>query len=144
MQEEVHIDGRDIHSDGGVTKADPDAKAVHVAAGIDITCTTCYIKGTATAMFSVDGGFDAGAAITTLTKNVQDEITNLTEVAVDMFKSEPGKNGKPFDITDTDFDLPPIDANFNIAIPPIPACQLLFESDALNCIWLSILSFPVE
>ncbi|KAI1409236.1 hypothetical protein F5Y13DRAFT_203648 [Hypoxylon sp. FL1857] len=107
---------------------------VSVSANIDITCTTCYIKGNATTQFSVDGDFDATQAIQNFTAQVESEASNVTDAVIDSIENyfptvfhnlEDG-----FDLDD--FDFPPINATFDLDFPDIPECRLQFSFDGLE------------
>ncbi|KAI1385464.1 uncharacterized protein F4822DRAFT_413106 [Hypoxylon trugodes] len=107
---------------------------VSLSAGVDITCTTCYIKGTATAEFEVNGDFNATQAIQNFTSEVHDEISNVTGEVIDSvenyFKTVVNNLEDGFDLSD--FDFPPINASFNVDVPDIPECHLQFNFDGLE------------
>ncbi|OTA92445.1 hypothetical protein M434DRAFT_12375 [Hypoxylon sp. CO27-5] len=115
--------------------AEPDTQSnVSVTANIDITCTTCYIKGNATAQFSVDGGFNATQAIQNFTGQVKNEISNITDEVIDSIENyfptvlHNLEDGIDLD----DFDFPPINATFDVDFPDIPECRLQFSFDGLE------------
>ncbi|KAI1773260.1 hypothetical protein F4818DRAFT_423730 [Hypoxylon cercidicola] len=105
-----------------------------LSAGVDITCTTCYLAGIATAQFSVDGNFNATQAIQNFTGEVHDEIVNITDTAIDGIQDYFSdvyhnlEDGIDLD----DFDFPPINFTFNVDIPDIPECHLKFQFDDLE------------
>ncbi|KAI0886956.1 uncharacterized protein GGS22DRAFT_187036 [Annulohypoxylon maeteangense] len=107
---------------------------VSLSAGIDITCTTCYIKGQATAQFSVDGSFNASQAIRNFTGEVVQDITNITDQVIESIEDyfptvlHNLKDGIDLD----DFDFPPINATFDVDMPDIPECHLQFQFDDLE------------
>ncbi|KAI1103019.1 hypothetical protein F4804DRAFT_246485 [Jackrogersella minutella] len=116
-------------SDGTSTKNN-----VSLSASVDITCTTCYIKGNATAEFSVDGDFNATQAIQNFTGQFKDEIVNTTNEVIDSIE-----NYFPTVISNleggfdpNDFDFPPINVTFDVDFPDIPECHLKFEFDGLE------------
>ncbi|KAI8963463.1 hypothetical protein F5Y11DRAFT_365057 [Daldinia sp. FL1419] len=107
---------------------------VTLSGGVDITCTTCYIKGNATAEFSIDGDFNATQALGNFTSEVGDEILNTTSQVIDYIEDyiptvfHNLKDG--FDLDD--FDFPPINISFNVDVPDIPECRLQFKFDDLE------------
>ncbi|KAI1759529.1 hypothetical protein GGR53DRAFT_140672 [Hypoxylon sp. FL1150] len=107
---------------------------VTLSVGVDITCTTCYISGVATAEFSVKGDFNATQGIQNFTGEVHDEITNITDTAIDGIENYFSdvfhnlEDGIDLD----DFDFPPINFTFNVDIPDIPECNLKFQFDGLE------------
>ncbi|XXH01812.1 hypothetical protein Hte_008173 [Hypoxylon texense] len=107
---------------------------VSLNVGVDIICTTCYITGVATAQFSVDGDFNATQAIQNFTGEVHDEITNITDTAIDGIQEY--FSGVYHNLEDgvdlDDFDFPPINFTFNVDVPDIPECHLKFQFDDLE------------
>ncbi|KAI2635901.1 hypothetical protein GGS26DRAFT_589568 [Hypomontagnella submonticulosa] len=109
-------------------------KNVTLNAGVDITCTTCYIKGVATTEFTVDGNFNATQAIQNFTSEVGDGILNTTQQVIDSIDGYfTGVFDKFEDGIDlSDFDIPPVNISFNADIPDIPECHLQFKFDGLE------------
>ncbi|KAI1489946.1 hypothetical protein F5X96DRAFT_670208 [Biscogniauxia mediterranea] len=107
---------------------------VSVTAGVDITCTTCYINGAATVEFSIDGDFNASQAIANFTEEIGGEIKNLTEAAVDYvgeYFTDVVKNlADGFDLDD--FDFPTLNYSFNLDFSDIPQCRLQFSFDQME------------
>lgn len=105
-----------------------------MSASVDVICTTCYIKGVATAEFSVDGDFNATQAIQNFTGEVHDEILNVTDTAIHgiegYFSSVADNLEDGIDLDD--FDFPPINFTFNVDMPDIPECHLKFQFDDLE------------
>lgn len=101
---------------------------------VTVTCTNCYIKGMATARFSIEGEFNVSQALDEFTDEVGDEIAGLGEQVVEYVDHYVGNVSTNlddgFDIDD--FDLPPIDFDFNIDLPEIPECRLEFQFDGLE------------
>ncbi|KAK8091454.1 hypothetical protein PG997_001815 [Apiospora hydei] len=56
---------------------------ISVTAGVDIICTSCYLKAKATAELSIDKSFNASKALHNLTEQVSAEVKNATDTAVD-------------------------------------------------------------
>ncbi|TRX90705.1 hypothetical protein FHL15_008480 [Xylaria flabelliformis] len=105
------------------------ASNTSISAKVEVTCTTCYIKGLVTTEFSFPSHFDISQAITNFTQDVGEKIENVTETALTYVKNE-------FEdlITDTTdgFDFPPLNIDFNVDIPAIPECRLRFQFDDLE------------
>lgn len=105
-----------------------------ISAGIEITCTACYIKGAVTTRFVSEKDFNISRALDNVTDQVQNEIYNLrTEVAnhtkeyVDQVTDDLDDG---FDMDD--FDLPTMDFDLNIDLPEIPEFRLEFQFDGLE------------
>ncbi|KAI1453892.1 hypothetical protein F4805DRAFT_469739 [Annulohypoxylon moriforme] len=107
---------------------------VSLSAGVDITCTTCYIKGNATAQFSVDGHFNASQAIQNFTSEIKQEVLNTTDQVIDSIEDYfPTVLHNLADGIDLDdFDFPPINITFDVDMPDIPECHLQFQFDDLE------------
>ncbi|KAJ9138198.1 Glycolate oxidase [Pleurostoma richardsiae] len=103
------------------------------SAGIQIVCTTCYVSGTATVEFTVNGDFNASQAIHSLEDGLSDEISNITSSAISQIETTV-KN----DFTDIvtlnldDLQWPTIDLDFDLDIQGIPECQVFFQFDGLE------------
>ncbi|KAI1136500.1 hypothetical protein F5Y05DRAFT_391476 [Hypoxylon sp. FL0543] len=113
----------------------PDTQSnVSVTANVDITCTTCYIKGNATAQFSVDGDFNATQAIQNFTGQVENEVLNVTDGVIDSIDNyfETVVHNLEDGIDLDDFDFPPVNATFDVDFPDIPECRLQFSFDGLE------------
>ncbi|KAI6753808.1 hypothetical protein HG531_005977 [Fusarium graminearum] len=105
-----------------------------ILAGIEITCTACYIKGTATTRFISDKDFNISRALDHLTDQVENEIYNLrTEVAnytkeyIDQV-TDNLEDGLDMD----DFNLPTMNFDLNIDLPEIPEFRIEFQFDDLE------------
>ena len=105
-----------------------------ISAGIEITCTACYIKGTVATRFISDKDFNVSRALYDLTDQVQNEIYNLrTEVAnytKEYINQVTDGLDDGFDMDD--FDLPTMDFDLNINLPEIPEFRLEFQFDGLE------------
>ncbi|KAI1088314.1 hypothetical protein F5B19DRAFT_486056 [Rostrohypoxylon terebratum] len=121
-----------------IAASDSTKSGVSVSAAVDITCTTCYIKGNATAQFSVDGKFNASQALSNFTSEVKTEVLNTTEQVIDSiedyFPTVIHNLADGFDLDD--FDFPPINTTFDIDLPDIPECHLQFQFDDLEMYFL--------
>ncbi|OCL04413.1 hypothetical protein AOQ84DRAFT_416306 [Glonium stellatum] len=109
---------------------------VSVTASVEITCTTCYIKGTATAQLTVDGSFNASQAFHNTVSEVEGEISNITSSAIDYAESYFESVAKNLSDLSTfkfsDLDFPTIPFNFNVDLQDVPQCQLRFEFDGME------------
>ncbi|KAL3584858.1 hypothetical protein FPOAC2_14639 [Fusarium poae] len=105
-----------------------------ISVGIEITCTACYIKGTATTRFISDKDFNISRALNNLTDQVENEIYNLrTEVAnytKEYIDQVTDNLDDGFDMGD--FDLPTMDVDLNIELLEIPEFRLEFQFDGLE------------
>ncbi|KAF5604333.1 hypothetical protein FPCIR_879 [Fusarium pseudocircinatum] len=105
-----------------------------VSASIEITCTTCYIKGTATTEFIYDREFNLSRAFSNFTSQVRRQIDNLADETADYIEeyidTVADNLDDGFDLDD--FDLPPLDYDLNVYIPEIPEFRLQFQFDGLE------------
>ncbi|KAF5545318.1 hypothetical protein FPHYL_10772 [Fusarium phyllophilum] len=105
-----------------------------VSASIEITCATCYIKGTATTEFIYDREFNVSRAFGNFTNQVRREIDSLADETADYIEkyidTVTNNLDDGFDLDD--FDLPPLDYNLNVDIPEIPEFRLQFQFDGLE------------
>ncbi|KAI8412469.1 hypothetical protein FOFC_05726 [Fusarium oxysporum] len=105
-----------------------------LSASIEITCATCYIKGTATTEFIYDREFNVSRAFSNFTNQVRRGIDSLADETADYIEKYIDKVADNledgFDMDD--FDLPPLDYNLNIDIPEIPEFRLQFQFDGLE------------
>jgi hypothetical protein len=102
---------------------------------VEIVCTTCYIKGLATAQLTFTAGFNTSQIFRNFTSQVETEIENITTTAIDYVKNY--TTSLVTDITSGDFslsdlDFPPIPFDFEITVPSLPECQLNFQFDGLE------------
>ncbi|KAI0427481.1 hypothetical protein F5Y09DRAFT_29930 [Xylaria sp. FL1042] len=112
----------------------PAGDGVSISAGIEVTCTTCYVKGNVTAELGFDSDFDIAQAITNFTTEVGEEVGNITETAVDYLETEiPGLLTNLTDDLDfSDISFPPLNISFNVDVLDIPECRLRFQFDDLE------------
>lgn len=82
----------------------------------------------------MDGDFNTTQAIQNFTGEVHDEILNTTNQVIDYIEDYFPTVIHNFDdgIDLDDFDFPPINISFNVAIPDIPECHLKFQFDDLE------------
>ncbi|KAI3325340.1 hypothetical protein HD806DRAFT_490082 [Xylariaceae sp. AK1471] len=107
---------------------------VTVTAGIEVTCTTCYIKGLITTEFGFDSDFNATQAIANFTRDVGEEIDNITSTAIAYLEDEIPEllTNLTDDFDFDDIDLPPLNISLNFDIPEIPEWRLHFQFDDLE------------
>jgi len=103
---------------------------------VEIVCTTCYIKGTATAYFTIKGNFNVSQAFQNVRSEIKTEVDNITKTAVDSVENYVENNIKSVITSDSfninNFDFPPIQVDFDIDIPDIPECELQFQFDGME------------
>ena len=103
-------------SDGEVG-AEDGKEEVSLEASVQITCNACYLKGTATGDFSVEGDFN----VTAFVDNLESEIKNFT-TGLESYVAEYIK-GNDTAVTELDFDVP---------APHLPEYHLHFQFDGLE------------
>lgn len=106
-----------------------------ISASVEILCTTCYIKGTATAQFTINGNFNVSQAFDNVTSQVETKVDNITTTVVDYVETA-AENITSNILSDgfhiADFDLTPIQVDFDIEVPDIPECDLEFQFDGME------------
>ncbi|RYP45817.1 hypothetical protein DL768_007870 [Monosporascus sp. mg162] len=82
----------------------------------------------------VDGDFDPLQAVYNLTDQVGDQIENITDTTIGWVTNSTGEVfGNLLDGPESsDFDIPPLELDFNIEYPDIPECSLRFQFDGLE------------
>ncbi|PSN75564.1 hypothetical protein BS50DRAFT_43158 [Corynespora cassiicola Philippines] len=108
-----------------------------VEAGIEIVCTTCYIKGFATAELSIEGEFNISEIVDQTITEVKGEIQNVTEEIekqLDGYLDTVTDNfSDGIDLSDfSNFELPTFNYSFDVDVPAIPECNLKFGFDELE------------
>ncbi|KAH6717353.1 hypothetical protein BKA61DRAFT_573392 [Leptodontidium sp. MPI-SDFR-AT-0119] len=106
-----------------------------LSAGVEIVCTTCYIKGLATAQFTINGNFNFSQAFDNVTSEIAGEIGNFSTAVVDYVQktiNDTTTNIRKDGLDIDDFDFPPIEIDFDIDIPDIPECELEFQFDQME------------
>ncbi|KAF2849558.1 hypothetical protein T440DRAFT_399056 [Plenodomus tracheiphilus IPT5] len=109
-------------------------RSLTINAGIDITCTTCYVRGLATASLTIDDNFDVSQAINatadSVTDNVNDLATSITDYLNGYAKSV--MTNLADGVAWSDFDLPTFPYRFDLEVPPMPECHLRFQFDDME------------
>lgn len=96
-----------------------------------MSCTKCYVKGTASVQLTIsDNDFNLTSAVDSVEAQVSEEIKNLTTTALTAAKEFVGNLTQGFD--KPNFNGFAIDADFDIDMPPLPECQLKFTFDGLE------------
>ncbi|RYP31087.1 hypothetical protein DL767_005931 [Monosporascus sp. MG133] len=85
-------------------------------------------------LFSLGAGIEKGDAAAEISVEVGDQIENITDTT---FEWVTNSTGEVFDnLLDgpdsSDFDIPPLELDFNIGYPDIPECSLRFQFDGLE------------
>ncbi|TEA11907.1 hypothetical protein C8034_v007125 [Colletotrichum sidae] len=100
---------------------------VTAAAGINIVCTKCYIKGRANAHLTIDGTFNATEVAEDIGSEFRETFDNLTDYAETYVSGVVDKLKDGFDAED--FDFPPLNVTFDLPVPEFPQCKLGFGFD---------------
>jgi hypothetical protein len=102
---------------------------------VEIVCTTCYIKGTATAQFTINGNFNVSEAFHNVTSGIDTEIDNITTTAIKYLENYV-KNVTNLFTSDelhiNDLNFPPLQIDFDLDVPDIPQCELNFQFDGME------------
>ncbi|KAL5409184.1 hypothetical protein PMIN03_006114 [Paraphaeosphaeria minitans] len=105
-----------------------------VSAGVEITCTTCYVKGIASAGLHIADDFDAGEALNKTIASVFTTVDNFTQEVEDYF--EDYFKGVASNLDDGidwhDFAFPPLNYSFDMDIKPIDDVTLNFMFDDME------------
>ena len=103
-----------------------------VKAGIEVTCTKCYVKGVATAEVTIDGDFNAtqlvqGAidSVDTAVQNLTDQFEGYLDRAIERFNASDG-------IDASDFEYPTFELPFDLNVSAIPEANLRFQFDGME------------
>ncbi|KAB2110222.1 hypothetical protein AG0111_0g1691 [Alternaria gaisen] len=109
-----------------------DNKTLEVKAGIEVTCTKCYVKGVATAEVTIDGDFNAtqlvqGAidSVDTAIQNLTDQFEGYLDRAIERFNASDG-------IDASDFEYPTFELPFDLNVSAIPEANLRFQFDGME------------
>lgn len=97
-------------------------------------CTTCYVKGLASAQLNIADDFDAGEALNKTVASVFDTVNNFTEDVEDYFETYFKGVVKNLDdgIDWHDFAFPPLNYSFDMDIKPIDDVTLNFQFDDME------------
>ncbi|KAL1591972.1 hypothetical protein SLS60_011564 [Paraconiothyrium brasiliense] len=105
-----------------------------VSAGVEITCTTCYVKGVASAGLHIADDFDAGEALNKTVSSVFNTVDNFTQEVEDYFEDYFKGVAKNLDdgVDWHDFAFPPLNYSFDMDIAPIDDVTLNFMFDDME------------
>ncbi|OAG11590.1 uncharacterized protein CC84DRAFT_1182523 [Paraphaeosphaeria sporulosa] len=105
-----------------------------VSAGVEITCTTCYVKGIASAGLHIADNFDAGKALNKTVASVFTTVDNFTQEVEDYFEDYFKGVARNLDdgVDWHDFAFPPLNYSFDMDIKPIDDVTLNFMFDDLE------------
>ncbi|KAF4633483.1 hypothetical protein G7Y89_g4624 [Cudoniella acicularis] len=99
--------------------------------GIEIVCTTCYVKGKATADFTITGNVDASQLLSNITSGLVNEVEEATNETITYVEDKIGNAiTSLFDPSDPVY--PPVPFNPDIQLSPVPECLLKFQFDGLE------------
>lgn len=101
---------------------------------MEITCTTCYVKGKASAGLHIADDFDAGKALNKTVASVFNTVENFTQEVEEYF--EDYFKGVATNLQDGvdwhDFAFPPLNYSFDMDIAPIDEATLNFMFDDME------------
>ncbi|CAO2647520.1 Nn.00g084420.m01.CDS01 [Neocucurbitaria sp. VM-36] len=102
--------------------------------GMELTCTTCYVRGFATAELTIDDNFNASEALDATKYSVRDTVSNLTETFENYIQDYTRKIIQ--DIANwfewSDLEFLPFPFSFNMDVPEIPECHIRFQFDDME------------
>jgi hypothetical protein len=117
-------------------------ESTKVDTDVDIVCTTCYIKGIATAQVTTTGNFNLSQAFENFTSNVEQQIGNVTNTTVTDLENWVHTLESDFitllehaDFTDfvDNITFPTLNnTSFDLSLPSIPQAQLTFQIDGFE------------
>ncbi|KAH7397417.1 hypothetical protein BKA66DRAFT_409043 [Pyrenochaeta sp. MPI-SDFR-AT-0127] len=109
-------------------------RSLEVRAGIEITCTTCYVRGLATAELTISDGFNASQAINAERDSIRQNVKNFTDTFenyLDTYRAQVMRElSDGFDMSD--FEFPTFPFAFDLDVPEIPECALRFQFDDME------------
>ncbi|CAM1509653.1 Fc.00g033920.m01.CDS01 [Cosmosporella sp. VM-42] len=105
-----------------------------LSAEIEVTCTLCYITGTARTNFVYDGDLNVTETFDNFTNEIKNEVVDLADSVVeyieDYFDGVKTKLRDGIDLDD--FDLPTMPFDFNVDLPEIPEFGIDIQFDGLE------------
>lgn len=109
-----------------------------VSGGIEITCTQCYLKGTATAELSA-GHFNMSRVVDETIEDIGDNFDKFSSEIVDFVEDWVEDLGDAFVSGDFDFDaheMPTFPFDFDMDVPTLPEVGLSFGFDSFELFML--------
>ncbi|EFX02633.1 hypothetical protein CMQ_2562 [Grosmannia clavigera kw1407] len=112
---------------------DVGTNTVNAEVDVSVVCTTCYVRGSATAELLVDGTFNATEAILSVAQSVRDDVVNLTlQIENDVKATLVNDTAHVANLQFDEVQMPMIDVDLNLDVEGIPECQLAFSFDHLE------------
>ncbi|KAJ4298851.1 hypothetical protein N0V90_004094 [Kalmusia sp. IMI 367209] len=110
------------------------SSSASVSESVEIVCTTCYVKGMASAELHIADDFDAGEALNKTVAAVFDTVENFTNDVEDYFETyfKTVVNNLDDGIDWHDFAFPPLNYSFDMDIAPIDDVTLNFQFDDME------------
>ncbi|KAI9147170.1 FAD-linked oxidoreductase hmp9 [Paramyrothecium foliicola] len=97
-----------------------------VAVGIEVVCSRCYTKGTATAKLDIEGGVDPATLFDGALDAVGDSVAGTIDELTDWIGEI------DFDFSDFELNIPAPDLDFNVDLSAFPDTVLEFSIDNLE------------
>ncbi|KAF3911476.1 hypothetical protein ABW20_dc0106242 [Dactylellina cionopaga] len=139
--------GNRTQSGAGNNTASGD-KTLELSGGVEVVCTTCYVQTNFTAQLTFNGSFNITRDIAQI-RGAVNNVTNATINYVQNYTSGVSTNlNNGFDLDD--FNLPPLDVDFNIPTPEVPGAFFTFLFDgmefyiALNTIFSAGVTYTIN
>jgi len=110
------------------------ASSASLDQSVEIICTTCYIKGLATAELSISDDFNLASALNKTKNDVFDEVQNFTTEVEDYFETyfKSVATNLEDGVDWHDFAFPPLNYSFDMDITPMPDVNLTFQFDNME------------
>lgn len=109
-------------------------RSLEIRAGIEVTCTTCYVRGLATAELTISDDFNVTQALQTTANSVVDNVenfaSNFTNYLGTYTDNVVTKLTDGFDWSD--FDFPTFPYRFDLTVPEMPDTTLRFTFDDME------------
>ncbi|KAF1972785.1 hypothetical protein BU23DRAFT_599525 [Bimuria novae-zelandiae CBS 107.79] len=110
------------------------ASSASVNAGVEIICTTCYVKGLASVQLNIADDFDAGEALNKTVDSVYGTVKNFTTEVEEYIENYIKGVATNFEdgIDWHDFAFPTLNYTFDMDIKPINDVMLNFQFDNME------------
>ncbi|KAK0384724.1 hypothetical protein NLU13_7202 [Sarocladium strictum] len=107
-----------------------DGSPTELSVGIQVSCTTCYVKGHATVALSIENSFNTSQVLDKVEASMQDTLDSIRDY-VGNVSSEIADGLLELDFGRLD-GIPPPDIDFNVAVDSLPDVQLTLQLDQLE------------
>ncbi|KAJ8109806.1 hypothetical protein OPT61_g7188 [Boeremia exigua] len=109
-------------------------KSLELIAGIEVTCTTCYVRGLAIAELTISDDFNVTEQVNATMTSVLSNVNNFTETFSDYLDNYADQVVRNFadGIDFSDFDFPTFPYAFNLTVPELPESNLRFTFNELE------------